>query len=173
MLDAWSVVDSAHRLRCLVMQMPGYRNRAPSKQRFLRATAQVDGLRHSIQHLASDIERLLASGLPALGALSWIRPSLKEPGCFWAESVMPGQLGGSSANPLIHGPENPPSEPAQVTLWATGIGLNLSDLVLAIEALTSSLEASLRKQFADLTTGTIDMHVAMLLAVDAQGRTAD
>ncbi len=54
MLDAWSVVDSVHRLRELAQALPKWRSRAPSKQVFLRATAAADDLRNSIQHLGGE-----------------------------------------------------------------------------------------------------------------------
>jgi hypothetical protein len=57
MLDAWSIVDSLHRLRGLLRQMPGIhkRDRIPPIRAFFDATDKVTELRNTIQHLDTTI----------------------------------------------------------------------------------------------------------------------
>jgi len=70
-LDAWSVVDSANRLRVLMKQFPGMKRDPPV--RILQATlAKVEALRNSVQHLPGDIQEHSERGTPTWGSLHWL-----------------------------------------------------------------------------------------------------
>ena len=71
-MEAWSIVDSVHRLRCLISQMPGFKqNELPQRKIFLEKTKDVEDFRHTIQHLNNDIIKLADQNEPAWGILSW------------------------------------------------------------------------------------------------------
>jgi hypothetical protein len=70
MLDAWSIVDSAHRFRDLVESMPGLPNSA--WKRLLRdRTDEVAALRDCVQHQLGEIDRLSSGGGQLWGYLTW------------------------------------------------------------------------------------------------------
>jgi len=69
-LDAWSMVDSIHRLRELLQQMRGLR-RSPELRAFLERTKGFEDLRHIVQHLRQEINALAMMGSPVWGQISW------------------------------------------------------------------------------------------------------
>lgn len=70
MLDAWSIVDSAHRLRDLVDSMPGLAN--STWKRLLRErTDDIAALRNCVQHQLDEINALCSLGGQLWGYLSW------------------------------------------------------------------------------------------------------
>jgi hypothetical protein len=69
--DAWSIIDSIHRLRELLEQMPGLKKNVPELQLFLRRTAPVEDLRHFFQHFRTEIESFVERGMPLWGTISW------------------------------------------------------------------------------------------------------
>jgi hypothetical protein len=79
--DIWSMVDAVHRIRLLIQRTPLLPKRTPDVRTFLDATAQVEVLRHYVQHINNEIGSLPASSPPLWGALSWV--SSTEPRrCF-------------------------------------------------------------------------------------------
>src|SRR5208282_5746056 len=74
MLDAWSIVDSLHRLRGLLKHMPGIekRNRIPPIRAFFDATEKITELRNTVQHLDNTIPGVVDDqNWAVLGSLSW------------------------------------------------------------------------------------------------------
>ena len=69
--DAWVLVDSIHRLRSLVAQLPGLKQNQPAVQAFLRGTLSADTFRNYVQHFRSGIDGFVTSGRPLWGTLSW------------------------------------------------------------------------------------------------------
>jgi hypothetical protein len=70
MLDAWSIIDSAHRFRDMVGQLPGLPNSL--WKRLLRdRTEDAAELRDSVQHQLGEIDGLIANGQQLWGYLSW------------------------------------------------------------------------------------------------------
>ena len=69
--DAWTMIDSIHRLRELVQQVPGLKKNQPELQLFLRQTHQVEKLRHFFQHFRKGIHAFTKRGTPLWGTLSW------------------------------------------------------------------------------------------------------
>ena len=61
MLDAWSIIDSLHRLRGLMRNMPGIekRDRIPPIRAFFDSTTNVVKLRNTVQHLDNEIPKVL------------------------------------------------------------------------------------------------------------------
>jgi hypothetical protein len=70
--DAWSIVDSTHRLRKLLQQMPRMKQSTPGFQLFIRKTAPAKDLRDRIQHLGESMNRIATDGSPVWGTLRWI-----------------------------------------------------------------------------------------------------
>lgn len=91
LLDAWSLVDSVYRLRALIRKMPRYRERAPSKQIFLRETRGVSELRHAWQHLSDEMDERIAQRLPVLGRLAWVSPLDRSQSLYVLGTYITGQ----------------------------------------------------------------------------------
>lgn len=70
MLDAWSIVDSAHRFRDLVENMPGLPN-STWKRLLHDRTEDIAALRDCVQHQLGEIDRLCSRGGQLWGYLSW------------------------------------------------------------------------------------------------------
>lgn len=73
MLDVWSIVDSVNRLRDLLQQAPGVRQKDNWWKLFIRQTKDIDDLRNDIQHLNDKSRRksLVANAGQIWGFLSW------------------------------------------------------------------------------------------------------
>jgi len=72
--DAWSIVDSAHRLKRILQQTPGIKNRDrwPSMRHLLNDDAgPITNLRDVFQHLDSDVPGRTRQNWPLLGILHW------------------------------------------------------------------------------------------------------
>jgi hypothetical protein len=57
--DAWAIVDSVHRLRKLLCQMPRMNQSTPKFKLFSRKTAPAVALRNRFQHLAEEIRKTI------------------------------------------------------------------------------------------------------------------
>lgn len=88
-VDAWTMVDSIHRLRELLGQLPGLKKKELELQLFLRRTRAVEGLRHFFQHFRNEIDSFASRGLPLWGAISWAW-SDPESGQIESHSIVPG-----------------------------------------------------------------------------------
>lgn len=96
--DAWLLVDVVHRLRELVQQLPGLKQKQPAVQLFLRRTAPIENLRHFVQHLRTGIHTHVQTGQPLWGTLSWTRNNpitgdpeniTIAPGTFFDGAIVP------------------------------------------------------------------------------------
>lgn len=72
--DAWSIIDSLHRIRRLLEDMPGLKPNSPQLQLFYRKTSCLKSLRDSIQHLDEYLDKYALYKIPAWGRLSWVYP---------------------------------------------------------------------------------------------------
>lgn len=70
--SAWAVIDTAHRIRGLITQVPGLSQKSPEIQVFVRSTATVEDFRHLYQHLNSVIPKINGMTNPIMGVLSWV-----------------------------------------------------------------------------------------------------
>ena len=82
MLDAWSIVDSAHRFRDLVANLPGLPN-SPWKRALDERTKDVAKLRDCAQHQLGEIEGLASGGGQLWGYLSWAQLRAGRPTGMW------------------------------------------------------------------------------------------
>jgi hypothetical protein len=151
MLDAWAIVDSLHRLRGLIEGLPGLKAkmRRPEVRSFLENTANVSGLRNTIQHLNTGISGVVDDkNWSVFGSLSWL---IVEPetnrilSCVY----LPGTPTGS--HPVI----NPAGRRVwrfpvdSITIEQSGISVGVSDAVRSVARLAAFLEESLGKAFAE------------------------
>jgi hypothetical protein len=175
-LDAWTIVDATHRLRELVKALRNYRNRAPSKQLFLRATSNVPVLRNRIQHLSGDIAVIVEQRLPILGALSWVAVEDREAERFTLCSYHTGGLlAAGGVSPLIQIPDAVNADLEAVTLWAAETTVNLTETRGAVERLARSWESMLRKQCTGEPSTMNDTIAAITVELEAvePGSTSD
>jgi hypothetical protein len=145
MADSWSIVDSLHRLRGLMRQMPGIprRNRIPPIRAFFGATERVTELRNTVQHLDTTIPAVVADQNWAVwGSLSWclVDPVTSQ---ITSSCFIPGTPLGR--RPLI----NPANRAVwhfpidAITIERSGVSVCLSDAMRRVEAMARSLETAL------------------------------
>jgi hypothetical protein len=143
--DAWSMIDSLHRLRELLDQMPGIKKNSPRLQSLLRNTEDVKTLRNGVQHLRREIDELVAKNLPVWGVINWIAPYPDGTGANIGVYVA-GTLSDYN-NLLFIAPtreEIPPVD--RITLTAHGCSVNLSEVMRRyVEPLVRSLEDQLEE----------------------------
>ncbi len=165
--DAWTIVDSVHRLRCLLRRMPGVKQKAPGRQTFYRATSTIEALRNAVQHLDSEIDNLVKLGVPLWGTIQWL--VLVDPATRLVRSctIVAGTIFGA-----IHPVQTPIGKRMrgtvdQVILTAGGTSVNLSDVVFEVGKMVEGLERSLEQQFGNLPKHGSDM----LIMVDMEPAT--
>ena len=93
-----ALIDICHRIRQLIFHISGLRHKTAALQIFVRATEQIDVLRHHVQHLASGIQSMPQEAYPLCGALSWV-PSFSPSKCYTILSgnLLPGRNAPSCA----------------------------------------------------------------------------
>lgn len=97
--DAWMLVDSAHRLRELVSQVPRLRKSLVEVQLFMRRLAPTEELRHHFQHFRTGIDAYADSGAPLWGTLSWAYVD-QETGAPSNFTIAPGTFFDGAAIPM-------------------------------------------------------------------------
>ncbi len=150
-LDAWSIVDSVHRLRILLNKTPGLKKQSPGFQIFERNTASIKDLRNFIQHLDEEAQDLAGQNIPVWGVLSWFTMLDPESKSGFTCTIVAGTIfqtmDGLLVNPL--GKEiNIPID--LVTLTANNSVICLSDVIRHVEKLTRSMEAGLNEQLKSM-----------------------
>lgn len=70
--DAWTLIDTTHRLRELLQQTPKLKKHEPELQVFLRRSKSIEKLRNYFQHFRTEIHSFADCGLPLWGTLSWV-----------------------------------------------------------------------------------------------------
>ena len=160
--DAWSIVDSIHRLRGLLSQAPGFKQKAPGMRLFLQRTADIGHLRNSVQHLNNEIKSLVNKNLPVWGVLSWfaIRDPKQRSGL--ACSLIAGTLFESKNNPIV----NPLGKMMHglvdlITLTANERCSCLSDVMRQVEVMIKDMEKQLEQQFTKLPQAGSDVLICL------------
>ena len=69
---AWNIVDTVHRLRGLVRQVPKLSQKSPEVQLFIRNTSFIAEFRNVYQHLNTVIPKIEGTTNPIMGVLSWV-----------------------------------------------------------------------------------------------------
>ena len=157
--DAWSIVDAVYRLRALLRRMPHLKQKASALQAFYRASREVDALHTRTRDFDAEVGKLLMLELPLWGMLQWL--VLVDPSAVLVRSctIAAGTL--FQATPPIQNPlgRRFRSSVDQVVLWAGGLAVHVSDLMIAVGTISKTLERSLERQFATLPKHAADMLV--------------
>jgi hypothetical protein len=151
--DAWSMVDSLHRLRGLIRQMPGFKQNTPNMRVFRQQTDKVEDLRNAVQHLNHEIDKLVGANQTVWGSLSWFASPWPDAGMGTIGLLVAGTVFTSEGHPMV----NPAGKEMHglvdlVTLTAYGHSLNLSNAMRHVEGLIKSMEDQSKEQFADHPT---------------------
>jgi hypothetical protein len=146
--DSWTIVDTAHRLRQLVDQMPGISKKDPSIQLFLRGTRIAEDLRNYVQHLRGEMDNLVALELPVWGTLSW-RSAAKPEGAQFGHIIIPGTF---YQGLIMHGPtygldRRIAKEVERIELAAGGHCIIIDEVVSKIKGFGSWVEKWIGPQF--------------------------
>jgi len=147
-LDAWSIIDSVHRLRVL-LQSSLLRNRSQVRG-FLGATQSTKTLRDAIQHLDERLEDLAQGNLPTWGALAWMFGNHPTDHRAWCHVMVAGTVRVGQEH-LFLKPEGEIRLPVdRLTLTAHGVEVSLSATMDSVEKLTRFLEDDIRSQTSNL-----------------------
>ncbi|MDQ3820926.1 MAG: hypothetical protein M3362_25025 [Acidobacteriota bacterium] len=145
-LDAWSVVDSIHRLRELLQAMPKMKKRGVMLELFMRGTAQVVELRNHIQHLREELPRPDSALLPVWGTLSWLFVLDTSLTRFLSGNIVAGYDVGSNRLILSPGNRTYHDQLDHITLSADSNQANLSEMMRLVVRIGRGLEKSLKPQ---------------------------
>jgi hypothetical protein len=102
-LDAWSIVDAAHRIGDLIGNLPGLPN-APWKRVFLDRMKLAMEFRNDWQHQLDDVHRVVGERGQVWGAVAWHQHRGATPTGWWFLAVIGSDLKGSQW--LHAGPAN-------------------------------------------------------------------
>ena len=101
LLDAWSLVDVLNRLRVLVESMPGLKKSSPGVKSFLHSLGQIEDLRNAVQHLYGQVHKIVDTGHPIWGSLSWAAPPVEPGDARKAAVFVPGTLARVKGVPVV------------------------------------------------------------------------
>jgi hypothetical protein len=137
---AWTIIDTANRLRTLVGHLPGLKH-GPAVESLMMTLKQVVPLRNAIQHLDGEIDRLPADGRPIWGSISWANFESPEAKRGQVGLLVPSTLGPDFTTPLV----NPVGRTFEipiglVELTAAGSTVSLSDVADAVRRFGGRLE---------------------------------
>jgi len=150
--DAWTIIDSTHRLRELIWDMPrlAKKQRSVELRKFRGSTASIEPLRHKVQHLKGEIRALAGTGQPVWGILSWVSLFEDQP-----DIVRICRLAAGTLSPYFGPPTKleaiwltPPVDRLELT--AHGISVSLTDTYKAVEQVARALEEALQEAFKTL-----------------------
>lgn len=161
--DAWSFIDSLHRLRELVQQLPGLRHHETAVQVFLKSTRAVDEFRNYVQHFRNGIDRFAAAERPLWGALSWPEGTDLEagrcpiivPGTFYPGVVFPG---------CVFDPRTGRFE-GGISIETGDQALDLTEIRGRLEQFVGWFEGWFSTAFADGERSGSDVHLQMRIRI--------
>lgn len=150
LVDAWSIIDSVHRLRSLLRQTPGINQKAPELRIFYDKTKSVEHLRHIIQHLNKEIQSFVDSKSPALGVLTWVvllNPTDKSASLC---SIVSGTLRPRTIYPIVNPLGKKIESPVDhITLITDKYSACLSDVIKQVEQVKLWIEQTSGKHLGD------------------------
>lgn len=168
-LDAWSVIDSANRLRVLLNTFPRLKKKTPPLQLVMRALQPAEALRNSVQHLPGDIEKHSGSDVPTWGVLHWTSALAASPTVFKMCFLVPGAARTMHELPSMLSPVgrefHAPTD--HVVLSAYGSEVDLSATYRSVVSFVPSIEDSLRTAFQSLDEDRNGSD--LLIVVESQG----
>lgn len=163
--DAWSIVDSVHRLRGLLNHAPGFKQKAPGQNLFMRKTAEIEDLRNVVQHLNEKIDRtVIPQQVPLMGVLSWLAVVDPEQRVSKSCALVAGTMYDKQNHAFVNPAGKKVSLPVDlITLTASGHSACLSKVMEYVAALAAELEEQLESQFTDLPPAGADMVMCAVL----------
>jgi hypothetical protein len=170
-LDAWSMVDSFHRLRELFRFMPRLKKRARLLEIFFRTSSSVEPLRNRVQHLKGDLVDPKLIHLPVWGTLGWlwiIDLSFKR---FLSGVLTAGPDTGQLRPMPIPGNRIFHDQLDHITLSVGIDEIDLSEVMRITIRLARSLEKNLKLQFEGLAEIPLE-DMLMLVEIQTQDATA-
>ncbi len=167
-VDAWSIIDSGHRLRELLQGLPNMRQKMPPLESFYRTTTSFRELRQIVQHLRGEIKDLETQGLPVWGTISWLTRSKGDTSRFCMYTAVPGTFyRGIHAHSMILDRHEPvPVGVSRVTLTVKTkplLEVRLDTLLERVKPIVKLIEESLKKQFSGLPASQPDALVRITL----------
>lgn len=158
--DLWSIIDAAHRIRLLINRMPLIPKKDPAIRTFLDATAQVEDLRHYVQHINNEIGALLPSAPPLWGSISWEGEA--DPGtCF---TLMTGTPHLAQSLPGLVFDTHEQKFVRRCELTAGNNSIDLNSLIERIKSLKASIGVWANSiQFADGSSYDFEPNVTAIL----------
>ena len=147
--DAWSIIDSAHRLKGIIQQTPGIVNKdkSPSIRQLLRDKAEaIDKLRNVFQHLNQDVMERIHCNWPLFGILHWLRTN--PDGTSWKMcSLMGGALvDGIRPLMIVENRKIYKAELGIIDLQTEKATVSIIELMESIGRIAGDLERSLQSQ---------------------------
>ena len=162
LLDAWSIVNSTYRLRNLFKQMPYVKQKASKLAIFYRQTKSAEELRHGIQHLNHEIDKLVADALPAWGVLNWVAVLEPDNENILTCSLIPGTVFQRST-PMFNPVGREIRPPIDFITLETEHSLCLSDVMQHVSEVVSSLQRELEEQTKGLPNAASDLFLCLVL----------
>ena len=162
-LDAWSVIDSVHRLRELLLFAPFIKG-GEGFDTFKQYTEKVTLLRNTIQHLRGKIDTMVKHKFPIVGVLTWLYVPDPDNKIGYSCTLLAGTifkdlkmscLNPSSSNRKLMIPLD------LITLNANEYSICLSDVMLHIEQITGIMELQLKNQFKNLPNAGSDIFLCL------------
>ncbi len=149
--DAWSYVDSCHRLGDMIARGMGQFKTpqlANAARQFRDAAQAVFALRNLVQHLPNETTELERNGTPVWGSVSWVAVISTEPPLVRVCAVMAGGGGPTVSNQLV----NPlgktfRSRVDHVHLAAFGQRVSLAQVHETLACFARELEATVSAMF--------------------------
>lgn len=162
-LDAWVIIDSIHRLRGLLRQMPRVKQRAPYLVSFYKQTEKIEKLRNLVQHLNNEMDNLVLKKLPVWGTLNWVAIPGSVAGTYYSCSLTPGSLFGR-VTPFVN-PVGKDLQPPIDLIRLTAVeSVNLSQLMDRVETIIALMEKQLRNQLKGLPLAGSDIFIILEIA---------
>lgn len=141
-LDAWSTVDSLHRLHQLLLKLPGVKRK--DIQLYLDKLSGVRELRNGFQHVDNELPKAARSGFPLWGTVGWVlvENTVAHTFCIAAAGHLTKQW--------LKFPTDTPGrftyQPlGLVTLTAFGHSIDLDEMIHELEGLVPHLESHFAK----------------------------
>ena len=140
--DAWSIVDSANRLQGLVKSIEGYQY-SPAISDFLVHNESGRNLRNHVQHLNSNLDRLVKLKQPIMGWITWVACLDAEKDRIYSRMISAGSLANGKME--IQNPVGKVIQPPVdlIRLHADRHSVDLSELVDRVSAVSHFLESKL------------------------------
>ena len=141
-MDAWTVIDGAKRLRSILEKTPGLKS-TPSLRLFLSGTEHIPSFRHYIQHLDEKLGETAISGRPIWGSFSWSYAD-QSSNTFKIRLYVPGRIAKTKGIPLVNPLGKPHHGPVDhFTITVGDESISVSDLVRSVQAFESAFNAAL------------------------------